>query len=334
MTEEKTGAKPPEEDKANASTGKADHAKTEAQHVNEKPPAKPPEEKPQVKKPSPEKNEDRKPDARPAQKAEQSSAPAQKAEMKEKPPAQKAEMKEKPPAQKAEMKEKPPAQRGEQTESPPKRGEQTEERVSLLRQHGVRMLLFNRWDTSDVALKDAGLKKYMNLDTLAVPRTGGRYNRDSIQKRKISVIERFMNKLMVAGHRGKKHKITSGNNVGKTPRLYNSMKEAFILIEKRTKQNPVQVLVGAIENAALLEEVASYRLGGIIARNSVIASPQRRLDIALRHLSQGIYRASFRKTKSLSQVIAEELIAAYNNDSKSFSVSERNRIEKEAEGAR
>jgi small subunit ribosomal protein S7 len=139
---------------------------------------------------------------------------------------------------------------------------------------------------------------------------------------------------MVSGHRGKKHKITSGPNVGKTPRLYNTIKEAFIIIEKRTNQNPVQVLVGAIENSALLEEVASYRLGGIIARNSVIASPQRRLDLALRHLTQGIFRSSFRRKKSLAAVIAEDLIAAYNNDSKSFAVSERNRIEKEAEGAR
>jgi ribosomal protein S7 len=33
-------------------------------------------------------------------------------------------------------------------------------------------------------------------------------------------------------------------------------------------------------------------------------------------------------------VIADELIAASNNDPKSFAVSERNRMEKEAEGAR
>ena len=96
----------------------------------------------------------------------------------------------------------------------------------------------------------------------------------------------------------------------------------------------VQVLVKAVENSALLEEVASYRLGGIIARNSVITSPQRRLDLALRHLTQGIHRSSFRNRKSLSEVIADELIAASENDPKSFAILERNRIEKEAEGAR
>jgi small subunit ribosomal protein S7 len=148
------------------------------------------------------------------------------------------------------------------------------------------------------------------------------------------LIERFMNKLMVSGHRGKKHKITSGPNVGKTARLYNTMKNALEIIEKKTNKNPVQVMVTAVENSALLEEVASYRLGGIIARNSVISSPQRRLDIALRHLSQGIFRASFRSKQSLASVIATEMIAASENDNKSFAVSERNRIEREAEGAR
>ena len=201
-------------------------------------------------------------------------------------------------------------------------------------QLGINMLMFNRWDTSQVTVRDAGLKNHMNLDSMSVPRTGGKYGPGSFQKNKMSIVERFMNRLMVAGHRGKKHKLTSGHNVGKTPRLYNVMKESFVIIEKKTNQNPVQVLVGALENSALLEEVASYRLGGIIARNSVITSPQRRLDLALRHITQGIFRASFRKKKSLANVIADELIAAYKNDPKSFAVSERNRMEKEAEGAR
>ncbi|MDT8274188.1 MAG: hypothetical protein RRA35_13440 [Desulfomonilia bacterium] len=90
----------------------------------------------------------------------------------------------------------------------------------------------------------------------------------------------------------------------------------------------------AVENAALLEEVASYRMGGIIARSSVVVSPQRRIDLALRHMAQGIQKASFKVNKSLGQVIAEELILAAGNDPKAHSIQERNRIEREAEGAR
>jgi small subunit ribosomal protein S7 len=198
----------------------------------------------------------------------------------------------------------------------------------------TRTLLFNRWETSDVVVNDQGLRKYINLDPVVVPRTGGKYGSARSQKDMMPIAERFMNRLMVSGHRGKKHKLTSGRHAGKTLKLYNTLKEAFITIEKKTNKNPIQVLVTAIENSALLEEVASYRLGGIIARNAVITSPQRRLDLALRYLTQGIYKTSFRSRKSLSGVIADELIAASNNDSKSFAVSERNRIEREAEGAR
>jgi ribosomal protein S7 len=36
----------------------------------------------------------------------------------------------------------------------------------------------------------------------------------------------------------------------------------------------------------------------------------------------------------LPEVIASEILAASNGDSKSFAIQERNRIEKEAEGAR
>jgi small subunit ribosomal protein S7 len=197
-----------------------------------------------------------------------------------------------------------------------------------------KILLFNRWDTSEVKINDAGLRNQINLEPIIVPRTDGRYTTRQKDKRKMNVVERLSNKIMVPGHRGKKHKLTSGHFSGNTISIYNSMKEAFEVIEKKTKKNPLQVLVEAIENSALLEEVASYRLGGIIARNAVVVSPQRRLDISLRHLSQGIYKASFSSRPTLGEVIAEELITAAGNDGKSFAVQERNRIEKEAEGAR
>ncbi len=194
--------------------------------------------------------------------------------------------------------------------------------------------LFNRWETTGIHVTDLGLKRYMNLDCMPVPRTGGKYGSGHFSKHKMSLVERFMNRLMIPGHRGKKHKLSSGNHAGKIAMLYNTVKEAFIIMENRSKKNPLQVLVEAVEHSGPLEEVASYRLGGIIARNSVITSPQRRLDLALRHLTQGIYRTSFRNKKSLAMVIAEELVAASNGDTKSFAVLEKNRMEKESEGAR
>jgi small subunit ribosomal protein S7 len=196
------------------------------------------------------------------------------------------------------------------------------------------ILIFNRWDLTQVKVEDPGLVNYINLTPIVVPRSGGKHATTPFHKNKMNIVERFMNKLFVPGHRGKKHKLTSGKCVGNTIELYNDIKKAFEIIEKRTSKNPVQILVGAIENAALMEEVAAYRMGGIIARQSVVVAPQRRLDMALRHLTQGIYKLKHKNKTPLAEVIASELMAAYSADSKSFAIQERNRIEKEAEGAR
>jgi len=143
-----------------------------------------------------------------------------------------------------------------------------------------------------------------------------------------------MNKLMVTGHTGKRHKLTSGRFCGNYQTISREMQKAFEIIEGKTKQNPVQVMVKALENAALYEEIAAYQMGGMIARKAVITSPQRRIDVALRLITQGIYRSAFRSKKTLGTAIADELLAIANNDARALAVRERNRLEKEAEGAR
>lgn len=194
--------------------------------------------------------------------------------------------------------------------------------------------LFGLWDTAGVRVEDPGLKRYINLRPLMVPRSGGRYAREMFYRNEASIVERFLNKLAVSGHKGKKHRLTSGHCSGGKQNLLKATREAFKIIEQRTKQNPVQVLVRAIENSSILEEVAAYRMGGIIARKAVVVSPKRRLDIALRYMAQGIFRAGFKRKATLAETIARELMAAASGDSKSFPIMEKNRIEKEAEGAR
>ncbi|MCK5177248.1 MAG: 30S ribosomal protein S7, partial [Candidatus Aenigmarchaeota archaeon] len=146
--------------------------------------------------------------------------------------------------------------------------------------------------------------------------------------------ERLINKLFVVGHKGKKHKITSGHNVGKTYRTMNTVIEAFEIIEQKTKKNPIEVLVGAMQNSAPIEEVISFQRRGIIVRDIVLTSPQRRLDLALRHTCQGTYRTSFNSKKKASAALSDELMNAYNNNAKSYAITEKERREKEAMGAR
>ncbi|MEM0480704.1 MAG: 30S ribosomal protein S7 [Candidatus Aenigmatarchaeota archaeon] len=193
--------------------------------------------------------------------------------------------------------------------------------------------LFGKWDWN-VEVKDLGLKRYINLKPCVIPKTYGRFSQKRFGKANMNIVERLINKMFGPGHKGKKHLISSAHCAGKTEKIIKIVKEAFEIIEKRTKRNPIEVLVRAIENSAPLEEAVSYQVGGIIARSAVIVSPQRRVDIALRNIVNSCYRRKVNFTK-MSEVLAEEIIAAANNDiSKSFALKEKERIEREAEGAR
>jgi small subunit ribosomal protein S7 len=195
------------------------------------------------------------------------------------------------------------------------------------------MLLFGKWDMSEVKVEDPGLVKYVNLKPVMIPRTFGRKSGD-FRKNEMNIIERFMNKLQITGHAGKRHKLTSGRFTGNYQTIMKETIEAFEMIEKKTKKNPVQVFVDALENSALYEEITAYQLGGVIARKAVITSPQRRIDLALRLITQGIYKSTFKSRKTLAQTIASEIMAIADHDPKTLPIRERNRIEKEAEGAR
>jgi small subunit ribosomal protein S7 len=197
------------------------------------------------------------------------------------------------------------------------------------------MKIFNRWDTKGIEVSDPGLKRYINLEPRLMPRSGGRHAKQQFHKSKMNIVERLMNKLMVPGHRSKKHVLTSGRAVGKTNIHYKIVKSAFETIEKKTNKNPLEVLVKAVENAALHEEITSYQVGGIMVRRAVVTSPQRRVDHALSIIVQSSYRKSFGKKPRMVDALIDEIIAAYNNDaSKSEAIREKERIERESEGAR
>lgn len=198
-----------------------------------------------------------------------------------------------------------------------------------------KLKLFDKWDTEGVSVVDPGLKDYINLKPIIIPRSSGKYSGKQFHKSNMHIVERLMNHLFVAGHRGKKHRISSGSNVGKTFSVMDILIKTLKILEKKANKNPVEVLVRAVENAALREEVTSFQVGGIIVRKAVITSPQRRVDLALRLISQGSYQKAFKSSKKMSQCLAEELLAAYNYDPQSsHAVREKERMEREAGGAR
>ena len=198
------------------------------------------------------------------------------------------------------------------------------------------MKVMNRWDSEGIVYKDPGLKAYINTSLTIAPSTGGRNTQTQFWKSKTPLVERLMNKMLVSGHlkEGRNHKRTSGRDTGKKMTAYKYMKGALEIIEKKTNQNPIQVLVVAIETAAPVEETTAFRQGGIIARKPVDVAPQRRLDTALRLISHGAGQRCFRSKTSAAEGLAQEIIAASKNDNTTYSIKKKEEIERVAASAR
>ncbi|MBR9703338.1 30S ribosomal protein S7 [Candidatus Woesearchaeota archaeon] len=196
------------------------------------------------------------------------------------------------------------------------------------------MLIFNRWSCDDIEVKDLGLKKYLSVKPVIVPKTGARYAGNRFHKSKINIVERLINRVMIPGHKAKKHKVSSGHMTGKANTAYDLVYETFEIIEKRTKKNPVEVLVRAIENAAPREEIITIEYGGARYPKPVECAPQRRIDVVLRLMTQGSFQKAFDKKKSSASSLADEIVAAYQSSPTSAAISKKAETERQADSSR
>ncbi len=196
----------------------------------------------------------------------------------------------------------------------------------------VEIKIFGKWD-SNIEVKDPGLKNYISTFPRYLPRSAGT-KRERFAKSKMHIIERLALHMIVSGHSGKKHKVTSGKFGGGFYTVMKCVESALDMIEKKEKKNPVEVLVKAIENAALREEIVSFQVGAVTARESVVTAPQRRIDKTLRYMAHGALKKSFNKKMTLDAALAEEILAAYAGSNQSVAIQEKERIEREATGAR
>ena len=193
---------------------------------------------------------------------------------------------------------------------------------------------FNRWSLDGIKVDDLGLQPYITLKPRIVPRTGARYAGNRFYKSRVFIVERLINKLMVPGHKGKKHYKTSGHITGKAQTAYNIVEEAFKQIEKTTKENPIKVFVKALENASQREEIITIEYGGARYPKAVECSPQRRVDLVLKHITQGAYHRTFNTKKSIVSSLAEEIINAYRLSNASNAIAKKLEIERQSDSSR
>lgn len=196
--------------------------------------------------------------------------------------------------------------------------------------------LFGKWDCDSIKVSDEGLREFINLKPMIVPFTSGRHTKKQFWKQRLHIVERLINKLLVSGHTsmGRKHMFTSGRNSGKKLMISKVVKGAFERIEEKTKSNPVQVYIKALENSAPKAETTSVEMGGVRRPVAVDVSPQRRIDLALSLISKGAVRKAIGSARTLEDCLAEELLLASNADLKSFSIEKKESIERQAESSR
>ena len=194
-----------------------------------------------------------------------------------------------------------------------------------------KLLLFRKWDTTEIAINDIGLKTAISLKQIIVPLDFGRSALKRFNKGDVNIVERLANKLM---HFGKKYAKNTGRMGGKKIHSLNVVRTAFEIINLKTGKNPVEILVRAVENSAPNEDTTRIVYGGTVYHVSVDVAPLRRVDLALRFIADGVKEATFSNPKAMEEFLAEHLILSANNDPVAPSVKRKNELERIAQASR
>jgi small subunit ribosomal protein S7 len=195
------------------------------------------------------------------------------------------------------------------------------------------MKIFDLWDVEGIQIQDPGLKRVVNLDIKLLLKNHGRARKE-FAKSRVNIVERLINILQVPGSRGKKHKIITRWNTGKYNKNAKIVIDAFKIIQNKTKENPIGVLVRAIDRCAPRDEVTSIEYGGARYPQAVDISPMRRVNLVLRFLVHGAYDKAFNKKATITQSLAKEIMLTAEGSSESFAIQKKNDLEKQADSAR
>jgi len=196
--------------------------------------------------------------------------------------------------------------------------------------------VFGRWD-GNVEVKAAWAAKYICLTPTYLPHTSGKKVGKQFGKSKMNIVERLVNKMMRSGQGTRKvagRYIRGGGNTGKKQNALKIVRSAFELIEKRTKQNPVQVFINALLNSGPREETTTIIYGGIRYHKAVDVSAQRRVDFGLKYITLGAFATAFNSKKSIAECLADEILWAANSDTKSYAIQRKEETERIARSAR
>ena len=183
--------------------------------------------------------------------------------------------------------------------------------------------LFGKYSFEGIEVHDPGIQPYLYLHPIYAPHSEGKLSGRPFMKTHMHLVERLANHLMKGG------KFT-----GKKSKALSTVRKAFDELAASEHQNPLQLLVNAVENAAPREEVTRLQFGGISVPRAVDASPARRVSVAIRNLAQGAITASRKSTTPIYSCLAKEIGLAAKGDLTSFAVARKEEVERVAQSAR
>uniref|UniRef100_A0A6A7G1S9 Ribosomal protein S5 n=1 Tax=Hirondellea gigas TaxID=1518452 RepID=A0A6A7G1S9_9CRUS len=187
--------------------------------------------------------------------------------------------------------------------------------------------LFGKWSYEDIIVTDVSLADYISIDKTAIvylPHSAGRYQTKRFRKASCPLVERLTNSMMM-----------HGRNNGKKLMAMRIVRHAFEIIQILTGKNPIQVLVDAVANAGPREDSTRIGSAGVARRQAVDVSPLRRVNQAIYLITSGARDSAFRNIKTIAECLADEIIAASNNDNqKSSAIKKKDEIERVAKANR
>ncbi|WP_266075167.1 30S ribosomal protein S7 [Haladaptatus caseinilyticus] len=186
---------------------------------------------------------------------------------------------------------------------------------------GAAAELFGTWDVTNIEFSDPSTERYISVTPVA--HTMGRHAGKQFQKSEVSIVERLINRLM-----------QTEENTGKKQQTMKIVRSAFDIIHERTEENPVQVLVQAVENAAPREETVRLKYGGISVPKAVDVAPQRRVDQSLKFIAEGTHGSSFKTPTDAEEALAQQLIGAADYDVQTYAINQKEEKERVAAAAR
>lgn len=199
------------------------------------------------------------------------------------------------------------------------------------------MKVFEKWDASEIVIKDPGLVPYINNSNQLSMHTFGVTVSNKKNKEKINIVERLVNKLMRSGQGKKKlgGKFYRGRRgCGQKLTVLKNVDGAFDIIYEKTKKNPIQVFVDALANSTPNEDVTKVSKGGVANAEAVDIAPLKKLDEALKNIVLATFAGTFNNKATFAEVLASEIMLAADKNPKSYAIKRKDELERIARSSR